>query len=530
MTTQTPNQPSRLAGLAPYFLFAIMAALLVLSHTPVGAALSMDSLFYLSSAGNLLQGNGITYDSYALSGNAYEPLTLWPPLYPIVVAGVTWLAGVAGISVVSGISFFNFLALLLTLGLVFRISNRTASTTAGAIAAIAVALSPSIQIAHTYAWSEVLFIPLCLAAYFFLQDHLSKNSRRPVLSLALAVVLLGLATYTRYVGVIFFATTGLILILYGRGRPLERLRIAAVAGAAYLAILAPMFIRNLLVSGALTGGDRGIPAWSLLADLKTLSWYSYLELLNLPMLWALVILLISIGSISWLLLRKGGTTERTRSSFDKSSIALPFLLAGCYLAFLLVSRSMQTIDLDSRMLSVAMPFVFIGLVNTYQWLSVRAGRLLAVLPFLLPLFAFSANAVYTHSNIVNGWRELGEPGPVLGLSYRSITGRQTLALRRISEHFSPAPGDLVLTDIRRPIIVDYIFTEADVRRLPGEPSADNLDSLEDTLGRSGIIILGSGTWSRALQRELEGRVEFFTIANQSGVTEFVVMKLPVKAR
>lgn len=530
MTNQVPSQTSRLAGYMPYLLFAFTAALLVMSHTPVGAALSMDSLYYLSSAQQILQGNGIVYESYALSGPAHEPLTLWPPLYPIVVAGVTWLADLTGTSVVSGIALFNFLALLLTMSLVFSILSRTTSTTAGVVAAIAVALSPSIQIAHTYAWSEAVFVPLCLCSYLLLLNHLSESGRRPVLSLSLAVVLLALATYTRYVGIVFFATTGLALLLFARDGLVERVRTAAIATGAYLALLAPMLIRNYLVSGYLSGRGRDFPEWSLLADLKTLSWYLYLEFLNLPILWALVAALLTVGTLVWLLMRGGVAERRTPPPGPFLSITLPFIFVGCYLAFLLLSRSLQIVDLDSRMLSVAIPFALIGLVNVYQWLSTRAGNKLAALPFLLPLFAFSANALYTHSNIVSGWRNLGEPGPVLGLSYRSITGRQTATLRRIREYFSPKPGDLVLTDLHRPIIVGYVFPDSDVRRIPGKPGPENVASLEAPLNRSGIAILGSGDWSRALQADLEGRAEFFSIANQSGVTEFVVMKLPVKAR
>lgn len=528
--TQTANQASRLAGLVPYLVLAIASVVLVVSHTPVGAALSMDSLFYLSAAENILLGNGVVHETYSLTGPEYEGTSLWPPLYPFVVAGITGLTRLTDTPVVVGIAAFNVLALFLTLVLLLRISLRTTSVTAGIFAAIALALSPSIQIVHTYAWSETIFIPLCLAAYLFLQNYLFDDKTRPLYSLFVAVVLLGLATYSRYVGVVFFATTALALLICGRGQLVDRLRTMTLASVAYLAILAPLFIRNYLLSGSLSGGDRGAPAWSLVADLKTLSWYMYLEFVNVPKTWALAIALLAVGSLVWLLVRTRDAREKTHSSRLVSNTALPFMFAGCYLAFLLLSRSMQTIDLDSRMLSVAIPFVLIGLMNAYQWLSMRTGQTLAVLPFVLPLLAFSANAVNTHSNIMGGWRDLGEPGPVLGLSYRSLTGRQTLPLRKISEHFAPAPGDLVLTDIHRPIIVDYLFPESDVRRLPDEPSAENLALLEEPFGRTGIAILGNNAWSKALGRELEGRAEFFTIRNQSGATEFVVMKLPVRAQ
>ena len=491
----------------------------------------MDSILYVSTAENILLGKGLVHETYSLTGSEYEAMSLWPPLYPFVVAGITWLTRLTDTPVVVGIAVFNVLALFLTMVLILRISSRTTSLTAGIFAAIAVALSPSIQLDYTFAWSETIFIPLCLAAYLFLLNYLSENRVRPAHSLFIAVVLLGLATYARYVGVVFFATTAAALLVCVRGQLVDRLRIAALASAVYLAILAPLFIRNYVLSGSLSGGDRGIPAWSLVADLKTLIWSLYLEFLNLPLSWSLVIALLTVGLIAWLVVRGRGSKEKTHSPQLALNTVLPLLFAGCYLAFLLVSRSMQTIDLDFRMLSVAVPFLLLGLVNAYQWLSTRTGPVLAVLPFLLPLLAFSANAVSTHSSIINGWRDLGEPGPVLGLHYRSpLTGRQTLTLRGIKEHFAPAPGDLVLTDIRRTVIVDRLFPESKVRRLPGEPSAQNLALLEEPLSRAGIAILDGQTWAKALGRELEGRAEFFTIANQSGVPEFVVVKLPVRER
>ena len=69
-----------------YLALGVAAAVLVASHTPVGAALSMDSLFYLSTASNILDGNGISHDTYALSGPAVQATTTWPPLYSVLLA------------------------------------------------------------------------------------------------------------------------------------------------------------------------------------------------------------------------------------------------------------------------------------------------------------------------------------------------------------------------------------------------------------------------------------------------------------
>lgn len=512
-----------------YLAVGVTAAVLIASHTPVGAALSTDSLFYLSTASNILDGNGISHDTYALNGPAVQPTTIWPPLYSVSLAGLNWLAGQAGISEVVAIAVFNFFALVVSLFLILRIASLAASISAGVVVAIALAISPSLQIVFTYAWSEVLFIPLCLAAYLSLQYHLMENGDRQQLGLYSLVLLLGLATYTRYVGLAFFSAAALTLFLYGRGAPIERLRTLAVTSLAYLSILAPMLIRNYALSGSLSGGDRGAPGTSLLPDVKTLGWYLYLEFLNLPILAAVAVLSVIAASAAWLILRAADANPRTKLSFKSSNIVVPFLFAACYLAFLLISRGRQRIDLDSRMLSVAVPFILIGLLGVYQQLSMRTSGGLAALPFLLPLCAFAFNGIHTHTSILNGWRDYGEPGPVLGLTYRSITGRQMDSLRGINEYFSPAPGDLVLTDIARPIIVGHMFSRSDVRKMPDSTSEESFALLDAPLGRRGIAIISSELWSKALSKSLEGHAGFYRIEPQTGGPEFLVIKLPIEA-
>ena len=512
-----------------YLALGIAAAVLVASHAPVGAALSMDSLSYLSMASNLLDGNGIAVDTYALSGPAVRATTLWPPLYPGSLAGITWLADQAGTSDVIGIAVLNFLALTVSLFLILRIASLTASTNAGILVAIALAISPSLQIVFAYAWSEVLFIPLSLAAYLSLQHYLMEDSGRQQLGLYSMVVLLGLATYTRYVGLAFFSSAALALLLYGSGSPIERLRTVAAATLAYLAMLAPMLIRNLNLSGSLSGGDRGTPDTNLLSDMWTLGWYLYLEFLNLPLLPAAAVVLIAVASAAWLILRPSDARPQAKLSVKSSNIVVPFLFAACYLVFLLISRSRQSINLDSRMLSVAVPFILIGLMGVYQKLSMRTHSGLSGLPFLLPLIAFAINAMQTHMSILKGWRDTAEPGPVLGIMYPSITGHRLDSLRSIKEYFSPTAGDLVLTDISRPSIVQYLFPESDVRLMPDSPSEQNLALLEAPLKRAGLAIIASAPWAEALTQSLAGRAQFYSIDAQTGGPAFVVVKLPVEA-
>lgn len=512
-----------------YFLLCVTAALLVVSHTPIGVALSMDSLFYLSTASNVLDGNGIVQETFELSGPMVRETTIWPPLYPFVLAGLMWLSKLAGASDVFGIAVFNFFALVASLFLMLRITSRDTPITVGVVVTVALAMSPSLQIVYTYAWSEVLFIPLCLGAYLGLQHYLDENSSRSELGLYTMVVLLALATCTRYVGLAFFSAAALTLLLYGQGGPVERLRTVTLASLAYLAILGPLLIRNFTVSGALSGGERGVPSTNLLSDLGLLVRYLNLEFLNLPWLPTVALLVVTIGSVAWLRHRPCVTESETGPPQKSLSVVVPFLFVACYLALLLVSRSMQTIDLDSRMLSVAVPFLLIGMAGIYQRSSMRIGTRPAALPFLLPLCAFAINAVQAHNSILNGWRDHGEPGPILGLTYRSLTGRQLDSLRGINEYFAPSEGNLVLTDIARPIIVKYIFPDMDVRKMPAIANEQNFALLESPLQRRGLAIITGEAWSRTLSTGLEGRADFFTIQNQAGKPQYVVIKLPVIA-
>ena len=513
-----------------YLILAVVAALLVVSHTPMGAALSMDSLYYLSTADNILDGNGITRSTYALSGPALQSTTLWPPLYPVLLAAIKSVANLAGTSDVVGIAVFNAIALIATMYLVVRIASLSASVQVGLVVAIAIAVSPSIQIVFTYAWSEVLFIPLCLAAYFSLQQYLTGNESVRRGWLFAMIVLLGLAAYTRYVGIAFFASAALAMLLYGRGDLMQKLRTVTAVALAYLAFLSPMLLRNLLQSGTFSGGERGSPDTNVLADLATLMWYLYLEFLNLPVFLGAVVLVVTVASAAWLFSRHTGSSKQGSLTNGLPNIGAPFLFAVFYMIFLLISRGRQSIDLDSRMLSVVVPFLALGFMGVYQQLFSRVGRRLAVLPFLLPLAVFVIGAFQTHTSILKGWRDLGEPGLILGMTYYSMTGHQMDVLRGISEHFVTGEDDFILTDISRPIIVEYLFPGADVRQLVGNPDDQKMAEVEASLQQKGIVMIGSPEWAQALSTSLEGRTHFYNISDQAGIPKYVVIRLPVDAK
>lgn len=512
-----------------FLLLAAFAAILIFSHTPVGAALSMDSLFYLSTAANILDGHGIAYTTYALNGPAVQATTLWPPLYPVLLAGIVGIAKMLGLANVTAVAFFNFVALLVSLYLIVRIASHSGWHWGAFVAGVAFVLAPSLQLIHIYVWSEAFFLPLVLGGYLCLQKYLLRNDERVKKSLYWMILLFALATYTRYVGIAFFGAAAMSLLLYEQGHFKDRIRTTVLASFAYLALIIPMLVRNVLVSDDLAGGSRGTPTTDLGTDLVQLAWYFYLEFINLPNIAGAALLGLSAAAFAYLFVRSSAG-ESQSSPPDSMQWVMPLLFVASYSVLILVSRMVQVTDLDSRMLSVAVPFLILAMHASYRLLGSRTGSRVAVLPFALLLCAFLVNAANTHASILSGWREHGEPGAVLGLVYPSMTGTRLDTLRGIGEHFAPGEGDLILTDLKQPVIAGYLFPDADVRKVPGDPSDENVAAVVDVLQRKGLAIIGKPDWGQALSDRLEGRADFYRIESAAGKLDYIVITLPVRAQ
>lgn len=83
-------------------ILAIIGIILgILATFRYGAGIASDSTKYLSVAQSLLAGNGL-YDHLGL------PLLAWPPLYSIILAGLSWLTGL-DVFIVGG--YFNIFLL-----------------------------------------------------------------------------------------------------------------------------------------------------------------------------------------------------------------------------------------------------------------------------------------------------------------------------------------------------------------------------------------------------------------------------------
>ena len=208
-----------------------------------GAGVSSDSTKYLSVAQNLLTGNGL-YDHRGL------PLLSWPPLYSIVLAGLSQLTGLDVF--IAGWHFNVFLlGLNIFLGgvILFRVfQDRLLYAYLGTLF---VFLSLSSLRMHATISSDPLYLTLTLGFLIALDDYIRKRSYRAYLWMVIFSVL---APLLRYVGLAIPVTAGLVILIENRRAPRIWLRDGLILG---LLSLLPigwwLIVHNVMTYGSLWG-------------------------------------------------------------------------------------------------------------------------------------------------------------------------------------------------------------------------------------------------------------------------------------
>jgi hypothetical protein len=224
-------------------LIMLSVSCLLFVNSRWGIGVTHDSIFYLSSAGNLVNHNGLQWSA---SDGSLHPLTHFPPLYSlfislIMVFGIpdtmaaTWLA-----AILLGLNVF-------TAGyLVYHFSR---SMILSILAALSLAVATGFINLHLIALSEPLFIWMILCSIGALGVYFEKPSRKLLL---LAAFLAALSVLTRYVGLAVVATCFLAIAAIER----TPFRTRIVHLLIYLTVsLSPILlwiVRNLILVGSTT--------------------------------------------------------------------------------------------------------------------------------------------------------------------------------------------------------------------------------------------------------------------------------------
>jgi 4-amino-4-deoxy-L-arabinose transferase-like glycosyltransferase len=374
--TPVPRLQASLARKATFWacLLALGAsgAGLLLFSTPLGVGLSWDSFTYISSAHGLLDGLGFA----RLTGcGELKPMTGYPPLYPLVLAGFEW----AGLSAVRAARVISALSLAATVLMTGILAHKMTSSTRAALLSGLLALSSSTLLAvFSWAWTEPPFVVLCLGCLLLLSHYLKTQRAWALLA---ASACLCLAMLLRYAGMALLATVVVVLVIDLRARGGQAFQPRWKSTAASLALgtipLAVWMVRNFSLRGNIVNRhlewhplgtehvsqfSQTLAAWLLPASINPLGQPMTRQALDGSMAaW------VAVLAMAALVLAAFRTARAWRGSrrMDLESLLLTWILV--YLAFIAVSLALvdPRIPLDDRILSpVFVPAVLLVAAGT----------------------------------------------------------------------------------------------------------------------------------------------------------------------
>jgi 4-amino-4-deoxy-L-arabinose transferase-like glycosyltransferase len=195
--------------LVPYIVLLLIIGIgmfLVWYSTAWGAGLITDSFQYTASARSLAAGNGF---SLPYGEGELQPMTKYPPMFSIVLAGFELLGGTA----LRGARFLNIILFGVNIFLVFHSTRRLAhSDWFALLAALLFSISFVTVEVHSWALSEPLYLCFSLTAILLLQKYFEETKGTWIILAALAA---SAAFLTRYVGVSLILAMGIVLLLQG---------------------------------------------------------------------------------------------------------------------------------------------------------------------------------------------------------------------------------------------------------------------------------------------------------------------------
>jgi 4-amino-4-deoxy-L-arabinose transferase-like glycosyltransferase len=431
---------------------AILGAVLVSYATPFGVGTSPDSVAYIGAAQNLRSGQGLTVP---LGGFDSQPLTQFPPLYPLLLA-ISSLIGAEAYATARILSALLFGANVLLVGwILHRLAPQSAW--AAVFASLGMLLVPVMLEIHVMAWSEPLFILLGLSALYALAVYLETAS---LLAFITAIGLTAAAFLTRYAGVVYLATGLLGILFLGSGKPNRRIRSAVVFGLAGALPVVCYLAYNQLVAGSATNREiafHPVTRSQLWQGLTTFT--GWLGIPNSLPAWlhGLIVLIgiLLFGAALFLAVKAKNRSQETRPGAQSLPVMIQLLVLFVlmYGGFLLLSISFLDANtpLDNRILSPV--YASLLIIGVYA-----ATRLTAANPHK-PLIRWSLVALA--GLLVVNWLRLSLP--TLSLMHNQGIGFST-----------PAWQDSALLDQLKALPTDVmIYSNAPdaVYLLAGRPAA-----------------------------------------------------------
>jgi 4-amino-4-deoxy-L-arabinose transferase-like glycosyltransferase len=386
-----------------------------------------DSFSYISVARSIAEGYGFVFPA---SDSGYYPLTHFPPFYSVALA----LLEVVGFDALVNAKYLNAFLFGFSIFLFgYLIKRTTKSIFFVLFGSILFTISAIFVELYSLAMSEALFIILTLLSFILIYEYIN---RQKLVILVITSVVLGLASVTRYVGIVNILTGIVVLLLFNRESKLSR-RIISTFLLAILSIT-PIFLWTLRnYSLTATINNRGLDYHPLVIKNYLNAFYTF-SMWYLPEKAVLgyekeivFITLVFIATIVLIVI--GANRNRLKQALAEpgSSIQLihPLNLiyityAVCFLLAIFISKTFldpgtgMTNRIFSPLLLVSL-LLIINLLNNF-WRS--ENLLLRTFTILISIYLF----VFSINNSLQAIPEIHNNG--MGLGRKALHNSQSIRL------------------------------------------------------------------------------------------------------
>lgn len=342
--TTPPKQPI-LVGNADSILAAIIAFFVIYLFTRHGGiGISPDSIVYLSVARNMNEGKWLTEFSNM-------PVVLFPIFYPTFLGSIMTVTGKDIFAIAPYLNGVMFGLIILFTGVMMeRFINR--SRPYKIFVLLCLALSPALIEIYSMLWSETLFV--LWSVFFFLAAKKYFNTHT-LKTLTLLALIAAFACITRYAGVTFIATGGLLLLFDKQLQLKKKIGHIIFFGLIGSSLLVINLVRNAKITGMLTGmRQKSLTSFTVNMQYAGNVFCDWLSFFKGHYAIATILAFIVIILFVIVFLYRAGTFMHY---YTYENITLTFGLV--YLLFIIVSSTLSRYEqINNRLLAPAyIPFI-----------------------------------------------------------------------------------------------------------------------------------------------------------------------------
>jgi hypothetical protein len=319
--------------------FIFVYGVIYLSSYNLSLGISPDSTNYLSCSEHLSQGEGFystgfdqaNHDEFVRTGTRkarddkeIHPYTHWGPLYPMLTSLLMRILNINATvaALIVNRTFFALLIALIYL-MLMQIDSKKMKFAAPLTAGLLIFFKP-FSLVFDYAWTEITYTGLSVFAVFFLQKFYRCFPKKETRIISVCAVSASLCLLCKYIGIAVLLT-GLILIIIknGLGLTKRKMRNCLIFSSISVLPLLPWLMRNLMLTGFLSGGSQGPSNRSVVYNFLKTGYTiakDFLFINNKHMLGAILALLLLVISIYYV-------------KSKKSIIIITKKLIMCYTAY-----------------------------------------------------------------------------------------------------------------------------------------------------------------------------------------------------